>query len=99
MEYINDINRKNLKNEKSIYRRLGNHNGIISCFKPSDYEIELAFAKQGNLETYIETNPEPYESFKTEWILSLTDTLSYVHSRKVFVDEIALGTSIPLIQQ
>ena len=90
MEYINDINHKILKNEKSIYQRLGNHNGIISCFKASDYGIELAFAKQGNLETYIETNPEPHESFRTEWILSLTDTLSYVHSRKIFVDEVAL---------
>jgi hypothetical protein len=85
MEYINDINRKTLKYEKSIYERLGNHEGIILCFKASDYGIELAFAKQGNLETYIKTNIEPPESFKTAWILSLTDILSYVHSRRVFV--------------
>ncbi|MCJ1253633.1 hypothetical protein MMC24_001445 [Lignoscripta atroalba] len=90
MEYIHDINRETLKHEKSIYERLGNHKGIIHCFKASDYGIELAFAKQGNLETYIKTNTAPHESFKTEWILSLIDTLSYVHSRKVFVDEIAL---------
>lgn len=90
MEQVNEINRETLKREKSVYERLGNHNGIITCLKASDDGIELAFAKQGDLESYIETTPEPHESVKISWILSLTDTLSYVHSRKVFVDEIAL---------
>jgi serine/threonine protein kinase len=90
MEYMNDINLKSLKQERSIYERLGNHQGIITCFKTSDYGIELAYAKQGNLETYITNSPEPHESFKREWILAITDTLSYIHSRRVFVDEIAL---------
>ncbi|KAI9733256.1 MAG: hypothetical protein M1834_003340 [Cirrosporium novae-zelandiae] len=89
-EYLNDCNRGSLKREREIYKRLGNHKRIITCFKISEYGIELAYAKQGDLHSYIETNTEPHESFKTEWILSLTDALSYVHSRKVFVDEIAL---------
>jgi serine/threonine protein kinase len=90
MEYINEINRETLQNERNIYDRLGNHKGIISCLKSSDYGIELDFANQGDLETYIESTPDPPDSFKIEWILSLTDTLSYIHSRRVFVDEIAL---------
>lgn len=52
MEYINEINREALKHERNIYERLGNHKGIISCLKASDYGIELAFAKQGDLERY-----------------------------------------------
>ncbi|KAK0106827.1 hypothetical protein ONS95_003548 [Cadophora gregata] len=88
--YSNSINRKTLKHEKAIFERLGNYRGIIHCFKASDDGIELAFAKQGDLKRYIEKNTEPHQSLKTQWILSLTDTLSYVHSRKVFVDEIAL---------
>ena len=90
IEYSNSINRDTLKHESAVYHRLGNHKGIIQCFKVSDDGIELAFAEQGDLETYITKNIEPLEPFKTEWILSLTDTLSYVHSRNVFVDEIAL---------
>lgn len=90
VEYINDANRENLKNERSIYERLGNHKGIITCLKASDFGIELAFAEQGDLETYIKNNVEPHASLKTEWILSLIDTLSFIHSRRVFVDEIAL---------
>ena len=90
MECSNSINRDTLKHEKAMYQRLCNYKGIIYCFKASDDAIKLAFAKQGDLETYIEKSVEPQEPFKTEWILSLTDTLSYVHSRKVFVDELAL---------
>lgn len=83
-----------MKHEKAIVERLGNYNGIIHCFKASGDGIELAFAKQGDLKRYIEKNTEPHQSLKTEWILSLIDTLSYVHSRKVFVDEIALRNTL-----
>ena len=58
MEYSNSINRDTLKHEKAIYQRLGNYKGIIQCFKASDDGIELAFAKQGDLERYIEGNIE-----------------------------------------
>jgi hypothetical protein len=66
MEYVNNINIETLKHERSIYERLGPHRGIITCFKASDYRIELAYAKQGDLERYIENNPEPHELFKME---------------------------------
>ena len=90
MEYINDINRKTLENETNIYQRLGHYEGIIPCLQTSNYGIELAFAEQGNLEDYIKAKPEPPECLKIEWILSIIDTLSYVHSQRVLVDDIAL---------
>ncbi|KAF2456171.1 kinase-like domain-containing protein [Lineolata rhizophorae] len=91
VESINNQHRETLKHERSITcRRLGDRKGIIPCFKASEYGIELAFAKQGDLEKYIKTNPEPHESLKTEWILILINALSFIHSRRVFVDEIAL---------
>jgi hypothetical protein len=89
-EYLNQINRETLENERSTYERREIHKGVIHCFKSSPYRIKLTFAKQSNLETYIETNPKPPRSFKVKWILSLTDTLSYIYSRKVLVDEIGL---------
>lgn len=70
---IDDGNRETLKREKRIYGRLGVHKGIVTCFKASDYGIELASTKQGDLGRYITTNAEPYKSVQTEWILSLTD--------------------------
>lgn len=73
--------------EIQIYNRLGDH---ISCTSASEHGVELEFAKQDDLESYIKANTEPQVSTKINWVLSLTETLSYVHSRRVFVDEIAL---------
>ncbi|EHY51878.1 uncharacterized protein HMPREF1120_00101 [Exophiala dermatitidis NIH/UT8656] len=90
MEHVNESNREALVTEIEIYQRLGRHEGIIHCFQTTNFGIEMVFAKQGDLETYINSNPEPTEPFKIHWILSLIDGLSYIHSRKVLVDEIAL---------
>jgi hypothetical protein len=56
MEYSNSVNGAALKREKAVYQRLGNHEGIIHCFKASDDGIELVFAKEGDLEAYIKEN-------------------------------------------
>lgn len=90
MEYINSINSQTLENERKVYERLGHHDGIIHCFQATQEGLELEFADQGNLEVYIRSYPEPRDNIKLEWISSLTDTFRYVHSRRVFVDEIAL---------
>lgn len=45
MEYVNNINIETPRLERSIYERLGPHRGIITCFKASDYGIELAYAR------------------------------------------------------
>ncbi|KAF2253636.1 hypothetical protein BU26DRAFT_528739 [Trematosphaeria pertusa] len=92
----NEDNCEIFKNEKAIYERLEHHKGIIQCFKASDEALELAYAREGNLETYIETQREPQISTKVDWILSLIDTLSYIHSRGVLVDEIALRNILVL---
>ncbi|PWY95898.1 hypothetical protein BO94DRAFT_600738, partial [Aspergillus sclerotioniger CBS 115572] len=95
MEYMNEINQQILENEIQIFKRLGNHKGLIPCFQTSQYGIELALA-QGDLESYIETYPEPEDSLKVTWILSHIDTFVYVHSCKVFVDDIALRNTLIL---
>ncbi|PWY91608.1 hypothetical protein BO94DRAFT_618511 [Aspergillus sclerotioniger CBS 115572] len=87
-EYMNEINRKTLEIEIQIYQRLGSYEGII-CFHISPDGIELPRAQE-DLENYLASHPEPEETFKITWILSLIGTFSYIHSHKVFVDDIAL---------
>lgn len=89
MEYVNEMNQQILQNEIQVFERLGNFEGIIPCFKTSQYGIELARA-QGDLESHLQNSPEPDDLLKVSWILSLLETFSNVHSRKVFVDDIAL---------
>ncbi|KAF1962102.1 hypothetical protein CC80DRAFT_400151, partial [Byssothecium circinans] len=72
------------------YERLGSHDGIIQCFKALDESIELAFANQGDLSAYMQTNSLPSRELRAKWIRSLVDTFSYVHARRVLVQDIAL---------
>lgn len=98
VEYINKINQQNLDNEIQVFQRLGSYKGIIPFFQTSQYRIELALAQE-NLESYLETCPESENSLKSSWILSLINTFTYVHSRKVFVDDIALRNILILDEQ
>lgn len=90
VQYMNDINRSTLAHEIQVYERLGDHKGIIPCICASEYGIVMPLAKHGDLENYMEANPEPPDYVKMDWILSLIDALSYARSRSVFLDEIAL---------
>ncbi|KAE8139543.1 kinase-like domain-containing protein [Aspergillus pseudotamarii] len=98
VEYMNNINQQTLENEIQVFERLGSHTGIIPYFQTSTYGIELALA-QGNLESYLETCPEREDALKIRWMSSLIDTLAHVHSRKVFVDDIALRNILILDEQ
>lgn len=94
-EYMNEIKQQTLQNEIKVFERLGHHKGIIHCFKVSEQGIELA-AAESDLETYLETHPKPENSLKMSWMLGLIDAFSYTHSRKVFVDDIALRNILVL---
>ncbi|KAM5462372.1 hypothetical protein MauCBS54593_008037 [Microsporum audouinii] len=89
IEYINKINQQTLENEIQVFERLGSYEGIIPYFQTSQYGIELALA-EGDLESYLDTCAEREDSLKISWISSLIDTFAHAHSRKVFVDDIAL---------
>ncbi|OJD24851.1 serine/threonine protein kinase [Blastomyces percursus] len=86
--YTNQTNIDALTNEADIYRRLGQHEGILQCFQITEHSIELAFANQGDLMKYMENNAQPTEKVRAEWIRCLADAFAYVHSRRVVVDDI-----------
>jgi serine/threonine protein kinase len=89
--YTNEANIGALTNEANVYRRLGQHEGILQCFQIAEHSIELAFANQGDLMKYTEKNDPPTEQVRIEWIQCLARTFAYVHSRRVVVDGIHTG--------
>jgi serine/threonine protein kinase len=88
--YFNMVNRAEILNEIAVYERLGSHDGIIQCFKVRDGSIELAFASQGDLLSYMQMNPLPSRQFRAKWIQMLVDTFSYAHTRRVVVQDVTL---------
>ncbi|KAL2865245.1 uncharacterized protein BJX67DRAFT_389475 [Aspergillus lucknowensis] len=88
VEYMNKINKKTLENEIQVFKCLGNWEGIIPHFNISQYGIELA-----------QDYPEQEDTLKVGWIISLIKASSYVHSCKVFVDDIALWIVLIIDEQ
>lgn len=88
--YSNMVNRAEILNEKAVYERLGTHHGIIHCFKALNESIELAFANQGDLSTYIRVNPLPSQKFRVKWIQVVVDAFSHAHARRVVIQDISL---------
>ncbi|RAH47524.1 uncharacterized protein BO95DRAFT_461903 [Aspergillus brunneoviolaceus CBS 621.78] len=82
-EYLNEINRETLKNEIDVFERLGRHQGIIPCYRTSQYGIELARA-QGDLESHLN---------------DLIESFAYIHFCKVFVDDVGLRNILVLNEE
>lgn len=57
-EYINDANCQMLEIEKAVYQRVGRCNGIAECINISKDGILLALYERGDLEKYVEAEPE-----------------------------------------
>jgi len=91
VENMNEMSLMAFEDEVEVYKRMGAHEGLIECFGVSAQGIELAFAAQGDLHSYIIAKPEQSEAMKAAWIFSLAKTVSYIHSRKVLIDDLVLA--------
>lgn len=89
-EYNNEMNIEQMENEKRIYERLGNHIGVVSCFRISADGIEMAYIRNGSLDQYLKNYRQGADNLKAAWLRSLVDTLCYIHERGVLVNDIAL---------
>lgn len=80
--------------ERNIYERLGDHKGIITYLGTADVKtgaIRLAYAKQGDLSTYIRNHDMPSQSFRDGWVQLLMETFYHIYCRKVLHQDIKLN--------
>ncbi|KAL2370472.1 serine/threonine protein kinase [Blastomyces gilchristii SLH14081] len=87
----NQMYRDMIINERLVYERLGSHKGIISYLGVHDEvtgAIRLAYAKEGDLECYIQSHDKPSETIRTTWIQLLVETFWYIYSQKVLHQDV-----------
>lgn len=90
----NEFCRDQIVRESNIYERLGKHEGVIKYPGIADNEtgaIKLAYAKQGDLSTYIQNHDIPSQPFRDGWIQSLMETFRYIYDCKVLHQVIKFG--------
>ncbi|KAL9027443.1 MAG: hypothetical protein Q9196_004028, partial [Gyalolechia fulgens] len=88
--FDNDGNRESLEREKAVYRRVGTHTGIVQPISLSNEGILMPLYPQGDLEKYMAKHENPDASTRTEWIMSVIQTMCHLHQCKILVDDLAL---------
>ena len=80
-----------IEDEKAIYRRLGDHPGIVRCYNPSSahHSIQMALMKNGDLRHYLaKTRPE--RKRQLSWLTRMAQTMAHIHDRRVILADIRL---------
>ena len=88
--FLNDNAISSIENEKAVYQRVGQYDGIAQCIDISDDGILLAVYAEGTLEDYFEYNAESDQAQKARWILSLIGTFRHFHACNVLTYDTAL---------
>ena len=78
-----------VRREAQIYRHLGKHFSIIECRSDSDSHVDLVFAANGDLEDYINSQPNTPKEIRLGFARQATEALAYVHSKGVVHGDIA----------
>ncbi|KAK2812763.1 hypothetical protein FQN50_001092 [Emmonsiellopsis sp. PD_5] len=80
-----------IQDEKAIYRRLGDHPGIVRCFNLSsdDPSIQMDLMKNGDLRHYL-AEKRPEKSTQLSWLTSMAHTMSYIHGYRIIIADIRL---------
>lgn len=79
------------KHEKTIYKRLGDHPGIIRCYNADseDVSIQMPLMK-GDLGQYLADEARPGRVRQLSWLLQFVRAMAYTHSKRVIICDIRL---------
>lgn len=88
-----DVNIEVVQREQDVYRRLqssedGCSDGIVRCLGFLTEATQLAYMANGDLQAYL-TKCRPALRLQLSWFCEMARTLSYIHSRRVLVTDIA----------
>lgn len=89
-EHMNHVAREILQNEKGAYKRVGKHSGIAEYVELLQDGILLILYGRDSVDHYIALNKELDWWTKRRWILSLIETLAYLHESRILVNDLAL---------
>lgn len=83
---------RSIENEKAIYRRLGDHAGIVRCYNLSsaDPSIQMALMKNGDLRHHLAENIRPERKMQLFWLRTMARTMAHAHHRRVILADIRL---------
>lgn len=81
---------ESITDEKAIYKRLGNHYGIVRChnLESADPSIQMDLMN-GDLRHYLAAN-RPERKTQLLWLTKLAHTMAYIHEHRIIIADIRL---------
>ncbi|KAK5442658.1 hypothetical protein LTS15_010976 [Exophiala xenobiotica] len=81
---------ESIQTEKAIYKRLGDHYGIVRCYNLSstDISIQMDLMKY-DLRHYLEEN-RPDRKLQLSWLTTIAHTIAYIHEHRILIADIRL---------
>ncbi|KAK5284785.1 hypothetical protein LTS03_008709 [Exophiala xenobiotica] len=76
--------------EKAIYKRLGDHYGIVRChnLKSTDVSIQMDLMN-GDLRHYLAGN-RPERKTQLSWLTKIAHTMAYIHEHRIIIADVRL---------
>lgn len=78
-----------VRREAQIYRHLGKHSSVIGCLSDTDSHVDLVLAANGDLEDYINCQPDTPTWIRLRFVRQATEAVAYVHFNGVIHGDIA----------
>ncbi|KEF55617.1 serine/threonine protein kinase [Exophiala aquamarina CBS 119918] len=77
-------------NEREIYDRIGNHDGVIGYhgYDQKSGSIKLVCASDGDLTDFIKNKPKPDQKMRSKMMRHISNTLLYFYSHNVAIQDI-----------
>ncbi|OAL32820.1 hypothetical protein AYO20_07777 [Fonsecaea nubica] len=85
---------KSFRHEKAIYKRLGDHPGIIPCYNvdSEDPSIQMPLMV-GDLRKYL-VDVRPTRARQLSWLLQLARIMAYAHSKRILICDFRLDNIV-----
>ena len=86
---------RSFKKEKAIYKRLGDHPGIIRCYNADSEEVSIEMPlMKGDLRQYLTDEGRPGRVHLLSWFLQFARAIAYTHSKRVIICDIRLANTV-----
>lgn len=87
LEHSSYKSQESIKQEKNVFERLGQCDGVVECLDISGPGIQMKLMENGNLPNYLRRNT-PTTSLLLSWAREMLRGLILIHERRVIVADI-----------
>lgn len=81
--------RRSIQREGQIYDRLGDHPRIIRCLNKGDLFVDLEYAPNGHIESYLRRYPSTSNECRIRFALEAMEAVVFIHSKGVIHSDLA----------